>query len=100
MNQLNVFPPEAVVSIGDTVPDVESGLNAGVWTIGLAKTGNELGLTEAEVAALSPTELASKLKRAYEKLSQAGAHYVVDGIGDVPAVVAHLNTRLARGEKP
>ena len=29
-------------------------LNAGMWTIGLAKTGNELGLTEEQIAALDP----------------------------------------------
>src|SRR3990172_3610926 len=40
--QLGVYPMEACVKIGDTLPDIEEGLNAGMWTIGLAKTGNEL----------------------------------------------------------
>lgn len=100
MEQLSVFPPEAVVCIGDTIPDVEAGLNAGVWTIAVAKTGNEVGLTEAETAALDSKILAAKLGRAHERLAQAGAHYVIDGLWDVPEVVEAINQRIARGERP
>ena len=41
-----IFPMEAVVKIDDTLPNIDEGLNAGMWTIGLAKTGNEIGLNE------------------------------------------------------
>ena len=34
---LQTYPLEAFVKIGDTLPDIEEGLNAGMWTIGLAK---------------------------------------------------------------
>jgi phosphonoacetaldehyde hydrolase len=71
-----------------------------MWTIGLAKTGNEVGLTEAEIAALNPAILARKLARARERLAQSGAHYVVDAIGDVPPLLDDINARLARGERP
>ena len=47
--QLGVYPPEAVVKIGDTLPDIDEGLNAGAWAVGVTLTGNEIGLTEAEV---------------------------------------------------
>jgi len=100
MNDLEIYPAPAVVAIGDTVADMEAGRNASVWTIGVAKTGNEVGLTETEVAELSATELHTKLDHAYTRLSQAGAHFVVDGVGDVPAVVEEIQTRLARGERP
>lgn len=100
MEALNVYPPAAVVAIGDTRPDVEAGINAGVWTIALAKTGNEVGLTQAEVDALTPTELQDRLHRAYERLASSGAHYVVDTIADVLPVLAEIDQRLARGEQP
>jgi len=51
--QLDVYPPAAIVKVGDTVADFEEGLNAGMWTVGVAKTGNEMGLRESEVAQLS-----------------------------------------------
>jgi len=75
-------------------------LNAGMWTIGLAKTGNEIGLNEDEINQLAPDDLNAKLNRAYTRMAQTGAHYVVDGIWEVPAVLDHIQARLARGERP
>ncbi len=97
---LQIYPLEAFVKVGDTLPDIAEGLNAGMWTIGLAKTGNEMGMTEAEVAALEPEVRAAKLERAYQRMYHAGAHYVVDSIGDAPPLVAEINARLAQGERP
>jgi phosphonoacetaldehyde hydrolase len=97
---LQVFPMEAIVKVGDTLPDIEEGLNAGMWTIGLAKTGNELGLTEREVAALDPEVLRARLARAYERMQHAGAHYVVDGISDVAPLLDEIERRVAGGERP
>jgi phosphonoacetaldehyde hydrolase len=97
---LRTYPFEACVKVDDTVPGIDEGLNAGMWTIGLAKTGNEIGLTEAEINALAPEQLQARLDRAYRRMHQAGAHYVVDGIGDVPAVLDDISARLARGERP
>ena len=97
---LGVYPMEAVVKIGDTIPDVEEGLNAGMWTIGIAKTGNELGLIEAEVAKLPEAELARRLERIKTRMLLAGAHYVADGVSDCEPILDEIETRLARGEKP
>lgn len=97
---LQVYPLEACVKVGDTIADIDEGLNAGTWTVGVAKTGNEIGLPEDEVAALQPDDLASRLKAAYDRMHAAGAHYVVDGIGDVPALLDEIGERLARGERP
>jgi len=97
---LQTYPMEAIVKVGDTLPDIEEGLNAGMWTVGLAKTGNEIGLPEAEVAALDPDVLASRLARAYQRMARTGAHFVVDGIADVPPLLDEIEARLARGERP
>ncbi|MGB0387133.1 MAG: phosphonoacetaldehyde hydrolase [Ardenticatenaceae bacterium] len=98
--ELQVYPFEAIVKVGDTIPDIDEGLNAGMWTIGLAKTGNEIGLNEAEINDLPPDVLQTKLDRAYKRMYQTGAHYVVDGISDVPPILDEINARLARGERP
>lgn len=97
---LQIYPMEAFVKAGDTLPDIAEGLNAGMWTIGLAKTGNELGLTEAQVNALEPQVREEKLTRARQRMYQAGAHCVVDGIGDILPILDQINDRLARGERP
>ncbi len=100
MEALRIYPPSAVVKVGDTVPDIAAGLNAGVWTVGVTKTGNEVGLTEAELAELDGATVAAKVAQAHEHLSAAGAHYVIEGIADLPAVIAHIDQRLIQGERP
>jgi len=97
---LQVFPMEAIVKVGDTLPDISEGLNAGMWTIGLAETGNEMGMTEQQVNELPAEVRAAKLDKAYQRMYQMGAHYVVDGISDVPPILDDINARLARGERP
>ena len=97
---LRVYPFEACVKVDDTLPGIEEGLNAGMWTIGLKKTGNEIGLNEDEIAGLSPEIYQEKISRAYARMRQVGAHYVVDAISDVPDVLIDISTRLAAGERP
>ena len=97
---LGVYPFEACVKVDDTIPGIEEGLNAGMWTVGLAKTGNEIGLNEKEIHDLEPDVLQTRLDAAYLRMHQAGAHYVVDGIWDVPAVLEAIQDRLTQGERP
>jgi phosphonoacetaldehyde hydrolase len=98
--QMRVFPMEAVVKVDDTIPGIEEGLNAGMWTIGLAKTGNEIGLNQAEIEGLPAAELEMRLNSARQRMQQAGAHFVVDGIWDAPDILQTINTLLAEGHKP
>jgi phosphonoacetaldehyde hydrolase len=97
---LRIYPLEAIVKVGDTLPDIEEGLSADMWTIGIAKTGNEIGLNEEEIARLPPNELEQRLARAYERLRGVGAHYVVDSIAEVSPILDQIDARLARGERP
>ncbi len=98
--RLGTYPLEACVKVDDTLPGIEEGLNAGMWTIGLAKTGNEVGLNEAEIAALPTDELGRRLDAAYGRMQRSGAHYVVDGIADVPRCLDDIERRLRRDERP
>jgi len=50
------YPMAAMVKIGDTVADIEEGLNAGMWTIGLIMSGNELGLPRDQVESMNAAE--------------------------------------------
>lgn len=98
--QLDVYPMEALVKVGDNVVDIDEGLNAGTWTVGLAKTGNLVGLKEAEIAAAGPENLRGQVEQAAETLRRAGAHYVVESIAECPALLDDIEARLARGERP
>lgn len=89
--ELNVYPMSAVVKIGDTVADVEEGLNAGAWSIGVAVTGNEVGLSEAELRTLEHAEFERLRQQARERLARAGAHYVVDSLADALGLVSIID---------
>lgn len=98
--RLGVYPMQAMIKVGDTIPDIEEGLNAGMWVVGLSQTGNLLGLSENEANAMSPEERHSANQRVAAKLYQAGAHYVVEGIWGLPTVLEDIGSRLAHGELP
>ena len=100
MIDLQVYPPEAIIKVDDTLPGIEEGLNAGMWSIGLAKTGNEIGLNEQEIKQLAPEVYKSKLERAYTRMAESGAHFVVDGIWNIEPLIDEINARLTRGERP
>ncbi|MFQ5984236.1 MAG: phosphonoacetaldehyde hydrolase [Alphaproteobacteria bacterium] len=97
---LEVWPMEASVKVDDTLPGIDEGLNAGMWTIGLAMTGNEIGMTEEEIQALDPEVRELKRERAYKRMYQSGAHFVVDSIGDILPCLDEIAACLARGERP
>ena len=97
---LAVYPFWEMVKIGDTVADVAEGKNAGMWTIALTLRGNEMGLAEAELAALPEAEKASRLTVIEARLRDAGADYLAPDLAACPAILADVEARLARGERP
>jgi phosphonoacetaldehyde hydrolase len=98
--RLRVQPLEACVKIGDTVSDVQEGLNAGMWTIAVAATGNEVGWTEAEMNALDDSERRSRVAEARQRLAAAGAHYVVDSVAGCDKILDEIDSRLREAEAP
>ena len=97
---LGVTTVEACVKVDDTVPGVEEGLNAGMWTIGLAVSGNEVGLSLKEWKKLSKAEKEEKRARAHRRMAQAGAHYTVDTIAEMMPCIDDIEERIRRGERP
>jgi phosphonoacetaldehyde hydrolase len=92
--KLQVYPMGAIVKVGDTESDIYEGLNAGVWSVGVAGTGNAVGLSAAAFDALSPAERAQKLEIGRKDLRAAGAHYVIDSLADLLPVIRDIETRL------
>jgi phosphonoacetaldehyde hydrolase len=97
---LQVDCVQACVKVDDTIPGVEEGLSAGMWTVGLAVSGNEVGLSLADWEALDEAESKARRERAYRRMLQSGAHYVVDTIADLMPCIDDIEARLRRGERP
>ncbi len=98
--RMKIEPLEAIVKIGDTPVDIEEGLHAGVWTVGVARTGNMIGLSAEDFAALAPAERASRLENARAALLAAGAHEVIDAVADCEHAIDAIEARIRRGERP
>jgi phosphonoacetaldehyde hydrolase len=98
--ELDVYPMHALVKIGDTAVDMQEGLNAGMWTVGVVMSGNEMGLSREQAKRLDRDDLDRRLQKARNKLAAAGAHYVADGIWECSEIIEDIGARLARGEHP
>jgi len=97
---LGVYPLESIVKVDDTLPGIEEGINAGMWTVGLAKSGNEIGLTKSEIEALPADDYGRRITHAYARMQRVGADYVIDGIWDLIPCLDDIEARSARGERP
>jgi phosphonoacetaldehyde hydrolase len=98
--RMQVEPLEAIVKIGDTPVDIEEGLRAGVWTIGVARTGNMVGLSAEDFAALAPAEQATHLENARKQLAASGAHEMIDAVADCERAIDAIEARIRKGERP
>lgn len=94
--QLGVYPMKHIVKVGDTISDIQEGINAGVWTVGVLKGSSELGMTEQEVRDCDPDVLAGKMEEVERRYRQAGADYVIDSIGELDQLIPHINLRISQ----
>jgi len=88
------------VKIGDTPTDIAEGLNAGMWTIALTATGNEIGLSLDDWEALPEGERATRTKNAARRLMDAGAHYTAGALAGCTELLIDIERRIAAGERP
>lgn len=98
--QMSIYPFWTILKVGDTIADIEEGLNAGMWTAAVVLTGNAFGLPEERLKDMPNEERLACRQQAEWEFRQAGAHFVVDGIWEVPAVVEEINRLLGQGKKP
>lgn len=94
MEALDVYPPTAVVKVGDTLIDIADGQNAGVWSVGVVDSSNEIGLSEAEWAARSEEDKDARRGVVHERYEKANADASIDTLAELPELIDELNTIL------
>jgi phosphonoacetaldehyde hydrolase len=97
---LDAWPAWRCVKVDDAAVGIFEGRAAGAWTIGVAASGNGVGLGLDAFAALPFAERASRVGAAGAALKAAGADYVVDTVAQIRPVLEAIDGRLARGERP
>lgn len=93
--EINDF--STIIKVDDTPVGIEEGRNAGTWAIGIARTGNEVGLTESELNALPQARQDELIQIATQRLFEAGAHAVINSMAELLPVVDRIDARLAAG---
>ncbi len=98
--QLGLDNPLSFIKVDDTQPGIEEGKSFGSWTVGVAVSGNTLGLSLEELNAL-PEEEAAHLKNAARiKMQEMKPDFVIDSVADLLPIVDEINERISRGEFP
>lgn len=98
--QLKVGSVRHCVKVDDTPPGIAEGGNAGMWTVAVALTGNAVGVDLEQWRSLTADQQQHHCLAAYRSLEATGAHYCIDSVAELPPVLADIERRLARGEKP
>ena len=97
---LGISDVRACVKVDDTVPGIEEGLRAGMWTVGLSLSGNEVGYSIEEFNKAPVAEVNARVAAAEAKLKKAGAHYVVRSVAELPAVLQAIASAMRVGQMP
>ncbi|KPL68412.1 hypothetical protein SZ64_09945 [Erythrobacter sp. SG61-1L] len=100
MGVLGIGDPAVCLVVDDTLAGIEAGRAAGMWTVGVAASGNEMGLTLAGWEALPAAERRTRLSAIQERMHGAGAHYVIASVADLEEPIAAIEAALAMGERP
>lgn len=97
---LNAYPAEACVKVDDAPVGIVEGASAGCWTIGLAASGNGVGLSLDDFQALDDAERDRRVEASAAELYAAGASYVVNTIAELGSVIDEIAIRIEAGERP
>ena len=98
--ELGVWPAQACVKVDDAAVGIEEGRAAGCWTIGVAASGNGVGLGWGAFQALSDAERARRVAAARSALRAAGADYVVDTVADLAPALTDIAALIETGARP
>lgn len=98
--ELQVSRLDGCVLISGEPRLLQAGLNAGLWTIGLAACGPLCGQAPADWLALAPIERERLRSQATLALYRLGVHSVIDQLSELSACLDDLSQRRLKGEKP
>lgn len=100
MVELGVWPARTCVKVDDATVGIQEGREAGVWTIGVAASGNGTGLDLAEFTALSSEDRKTHVTASAEALRAAGADFVVNSVADIAGLLPEIEARIAANLYP
>ncbi len=97
---LDVWPASAAVKVDDAPVGIAEGRHAGCWTVGVAASGNAVGLDHAAFMALDPAARADKVALASAALRAEGADFVIDDVSQLLPVIHRIAAAITAGQAP
>jgi phosphonoacetaldehyde hydrolase len=97
---MGIYPMRLILKIGDTISDIEEGINAGMWSVGVISSSNEMGLTADEIKSIDPLQLQMIRQEVRLRYTKAGAHFVIDTLLETGNLIDKINDLLAEGKHP
>lgn len=97
---LGAWPARACVKVDDAEVGMSEGREAGCWTVGVVASGNGVGLSRADLDALTPEARLIRMETAGRALRAAGAHLLIDTVADLPAALDEIERRVLAGQTP
>lgn len=97
---LDVWPASAAIKIDDAPVGIAEGRHAGCWTIGVAASGNAVGLDAAGLTALDPATREARIAAARAALLAEGADAVIDDVSQLMPMVHRIAAAIAAGAAP
>jgi phosphonoacetaldehyde hydrolase len=97
---LDAWPAQACVKVDDAPVGIEEGRLAGCWTVGVAASGNGVGLGLEAYRALTEPDRTQRVEASAGMLKAAGADYVIDTVAALRPVLDEIAARITAGERP
>ena len=89
-----------VIKVGDTASDIQEGINAGCWTVGILEGSSKVGLSLKERTQISPHELQILKDKAKSVYLKNKADFIIDSIKDLPETIELISHKIAGGDRP
>ncbi|KMS58892.1 phosphonoacetaldehyde hydrolase [Novosphingobium barchaimii LL02] len=98
--EMGVWPASACIAVDDAPVGIEAGRHAGMWTVGLAGSGNGVGLDQATFLALSRDDRAELMQGVVAEFTAAGADFVIESVAHLDLALTAVAKAIERGEAP
>jgi phosphonoacetaldehyde hydrolase len=100
LTELGVWPARTCVKVDDAEVGIVEGREAGVFTIGVAASGNGVGLTFQAFSDLPEADRKERVMKSAHSLAGNGADYVIASVANIKALLPELEARIAADDRP
>lgn len=100
MAELSAWPAGRCVAVDDAPVGIVAGRNAGLWTIGVAGSGNGVGMGHDAFTALPVEARIEHMAPVIADFAAAGADFVIESVAKLSLAIGAIEAAMAEGRQP